>query len=155
MPSIGEPLRRHACQHGEHGPFATVVVGSVPPNISASHLTYEITGGGKGPWQVLYLPVRDGLHALFVEGAMRVAVQPMEEGGDVPRLHTELIADCRFEHAYLHVLQRRRPFLVTVEPDADAGWVGLFVEHVGTFGAAAWQNACVFDAGIGPSAPGS
>lgn len=137
----------HACSHGVHGPFESVVAtaldGQHTPSVDEIHVPYivEFPGSYERGW-VNYRARRDGQHVVFVDGASEVHVDLLDEGGEwssTPVMQVQLTEGCvAYKQAHAVELESGRDYRLVFRRSpsdiAGAPPIHLFVEHLGSFG---------------------
>lgn len=142
---LGPRLVSHACRHGEKGPFADVVAApsaEAAPDVGLVHHAYRIAANpdvasSEGRGFVSLVPRRDGEHAVFARSSAIAARDG--KGAPLTVTHEEEVRGCAvFSRAA--VVSMRSGLLHVLELDAGSEPGLLFVEHLGTFGTASWDE---------------
>jgi MYXO-CTERM domain-containing protein len=144
---LGEKVIEHACSHGTHGPFDTVVgaeASGTPPSVNIVHHTYEIVMPAEAPpyrGAVTYTPERQGPHVLFTQP--RVDLRVLSGTVALPLEYREAVAKtcAAFDEAMVVPLSKEEVIRVEIDRSPTRE-VKLFIEHLGTFGDEAWGTNC-------------
>lgn len=149
VPELGSKVVGHACSHGTHGPFESVVAAdgaaSAAPAVNVVHRTYEVVmPSASPPWSgaVGYAPSRDGRHAIFT--APLVGLRIFSGDAEVSAVHRQDVSDAAcaaLDQAVVAPLAKGQPVRIELS-DSPEREVKLFIEHLGTFDGDAWASSC-------------
>lgn len=155
--SMSEVVYRHACQHGELGPYEAVDAGAVRggpiPIVDGAQRVLDVTlpadeasADGDGLSYVTYVATRDGEHALFA-GANYAAVELVvsRDGARLIGTPLEPVPDRGACGGMVEVtgytFEAGAHYLFELGP-SPAPALRLFVDHLATFGDA-WSDRCI------------
>jgi len=146
VPLLATAPAKHACSHGTNGPFEDVVGAATredAPEVDRIHIPYwlELPSGSPAAGWVQYRAARDGRHVIFTAGAGKLTAVDSDL---VPVTLEEVDRsdDCgAFDQARAVRLRQGATYFVQFE-GRGAEPVLWFVEHLATFGDAAFVSTC-------------
>lgn len=148
VPRLGAMPIEHSCLHVERGPLrpvdATPSSEALPPSVSAPHAPYDVfvPGDGERSGFVAYQALRNGQHVVFLGPDARLTVAD-GNGNPIEALHVQPTEGCAaLASAHVVDLERFGTYRLALQPAPSSETVVLFVEHVETFGGAAWEESC-------------
>lgn len=140
-PRLGPRLVAHACSHGSKGPFVDVVAAEHPgeplPDVSLVHHVYLVSAAGSSrTGYVSFVPGRAGQHAVFSSAG---DVTMTRQGSELALEPRAPVDGCvHFARSSVSDMKPGMEYVLSMELGDEP--IALFLEHLGTFGPAAWSK---------------